>query len=264
MKLQGQFLIRDADNGYAMAVLIVSLGVMAILWTGALPVWNQLAKREKEEELIFRGTQYSRAIGLFQRKFANASPPSLDVLIDQHFLRRKYKDPMIPNGDFQLLYQTTPQVGSPGPGQQQGRAGAAPPASPIQGGLGAGFGSANQVPSGGIIGVASKSKEASLRVYNGRTHYNEWQFVYLVTTQAPGTVASPGGPGAVGGASPGPGFGGRPGGAGGREGPRGGGRATPPGPGDGRPGPQGPMGGFGFPPPGTVTPPVQQPNQPRR
>ena len=36
------------------------------------------------------------------------------------------------------------------------------------------------------MGVASKSKDASLLVYNGRTHYNEWQFVYIAQTQAPG------------------------------------------------------------------------------
>jgi hypothetical protein len=42
-----------------------------------------------------------------------------------------------------------------------------------------------------VIGVASKSKEESLRVYNGRTHYNEWQFMFVQQTQAPGA----GGPG---------------------------------------------------------------------
>ena len=41
-------------------------------------------------------------------------------------------------------------------------------------------------PTGGIIGVASKSTETSLRVYNGRTKYNEWQFIYLATTAQPG------------------------------------------------------------------------------
>ena len=30
---------------------------------------------------------------------------------------------------------------------------------------------------GGVMGVASKSKDTSIRIYNGRTHYNEWQFV---------------------------------------------------------------------------------------
>ncbi len=41
-----------------------------------------MATREKEAELIFRGNQYARAIGLFQRKFANTSPPTIDVLVD--------------------------------------------------------------------------------------------------------------------------------------------------------------------------------------
>ena len=62
-----------------------------------------MATREKEEELIFRGKQYARAIGLFQRKFANTAPPTIDVLVEQRFLRKKYKDP-ITNDDFQPIY----------------------------------------------------------------------------------------------------------------------------------------------------------------
>ena len=259
MKLQGQ-------AGYAMAVLIVALGVMAILWAVALPAWNQLAKHEKEEELIFRGTQYSRAIGLFQRKYANASPPDVDVLIREHFLRRKYKDPVAPDGEFQLLYQTTPQAGSP---VAPGRAGSANPGGVVPGGgsvttgPGALVSTTTQRTSGGIIGVASKSKETSLRIYNGRTHYNEWQFIYLVTTQQPG-VGTGQGPASGRGAGAGPG--GPPGGAGGRGAPggtgRGDGRGAPNAPGRGAPAPQGPgRGGFQFPPPGTVTPPVVPPNR---
>lgn len=241
-----------------MAVLIVALGVLAILWTIAMPVWNQLAKREKEEELIFRGTQYARAIGLFQRKYANANPPSLGVLIDQHFLRRKYKDPMVPDGEFQLLYQTPQQPGPPGGGQPQGR-GVPTPQAPItatspgtQGGGGL-VSTTTQQTSGGIIGVASKSKEVSLRVYNGRTHYNEWQFIYLQTSAQPGVGA---GPAAGRGVVPAFGAPGSPGGAGGRGG-RGDGRG---GPGRGTPSAPGPdRGGFQFPPRGTVTPPIQPP-----
>ena len=44
---------------------------------------------------------------------------------------------------------------------------------------------------GGIMGVVSKSKATSIRVFNGRTHYNEWQFVAVQQTQTPGGV--PGG-----------------------------------------------------------------------
>jgi len=29
----------------------------------------------------------------------------------------------------------------------------------------------------------SKSKESSIKVYNGRTKYNEWAFVYLASAQ---------------------------------------------------------------------------------
>src|SRR5687767_14014546 len=79
-----------------------------------------MAKREKEAELVFRGNQYARAIGLFQRKFANTPPPTIDVLVEQRFLRKKYKDP-ITNDDFQPLYAN--QAMTPiGPGGQQQQA----------------------------------------------------------------------------------------------------------------------------------------------
>src|SRR5438477_2471980 len=89
MKLRGQ-----SENGYAMAVLLVAMGVMAVMITVAMPAWKQMVQREREEELVFRGQQYARAIGLFERKYANTPPPTLDVLVQEHFLRKKYKDPI--------------------------------------------------------------------------------------------------------------------------------------------------------------------------
>ena len=50
MRLRGQ-------HGYAMAALLVALGVMAILATAAMPVWHQMTQREREAELVFRGNQ---------------------------------------------------------------------------------------------------------------------------------------------------------------------------------------------------------------
>ena len=89
-----------------MAALLVAMSVMAIMLSAAMPVWSNMIRRDKEEELIFRGTQYARAINQYQRKFASASPPSLDVLIEQRMLRKKFRDPLSPNkdGEFQLLY----------------------------------------------------------------------------------------------------------------------------------------------------------------
>ena len=89
MKLEGQ------QRGYAMVVLIVGLSIMAVMMTAAMPVWKQIAQREKEAELVFRGEQYARAIGLFQRKNGPGTlPPSFDVLVEQRFLRKKFKDPI--------------------------------------------------------------------------------------------------------------------------------------------------------------------------
>ena len=83
-----------SEHGYAMAALLVGLSIMAVLMSIALPVWSHQMKREREEELIWRGQQYARAIGLFQRKYANTFPPTIDVLVEQRFLRKKYKDPI--------------------------------------------------------------------------------------------------------------------------------------------------------------------------
>src|SRR4029453_3581733 len=95
---------------------------------------------------------------------------------------------------------------------------------------------------GGIMGVVSKSKEASIRIYRGGTHYNEWQFLAQNLANQPGGPGR-GRPGGPGGERGGPGVGGPggfPGGPGGR-GP--GGRGVDPG---GRGAPTGP-GGFPFP-----------------
>jgi type II secretory pathway pseudopilin PulG len=228
--------LHGCEHGYAMAVLLVAMSVTAVLLTAAMPVWKQMARREKEEELIFRGQQYARALRLFSAKYANAGPPNLDVLVEQRFLRRKYKDP-ITNDDFQPILagqampgaSTNPQrggapapgnrgtgptpgspnapggttnpfavrdIGASTPGSQQGNPSPAQPgASPAAGGRGVSpIGTPGAGTVGGIIGVVSKSKDKSLRLYNGRNHYNEWAFINTPQTQTPGAIA-PGVPG---------------------------------------------------------------------
>jgi type II secretory pathway pseudopilin PulG len=188
-----------SQDGYAMAALLVAMSVMAVMMTVALPVWNTQAQREKEAELVFRGEQYARAVMLYQRKFANALPPSLDVLLNDKYLRKKYKDP-ITGADFQLLSGASVQANAGVPGGQvpgsstPGRAATGTSStgssfgssSAGQGngsagggfglGRGVGFGAGGTVP-GGIMGVTSSSAGKSLRLYNGRGVYNEWTFV---------------------------------------------------------------------------------------
>ena len=135
---------------------------MGILMSAAMPVWRQTARREKEAELVFRGEQYARAIGLYQRRFAAAFPPSIDVLVEQKFLRRKYTDPMTEDGEFQVLYQASLAASAPGDGSApsalSGARSQTGPSAPTR----------SIGPRGGVIGVVSKSEEASIRLYNDR------------------------------------------------------------------------------------------------
>jgi type II secretory pathway pseudopilin PulG len=188
-----------------MVALLVAISVMAIMMTAAMPAWHTMVQREKEAELVFRGEQIARAIGLYQRRFANAPAPSVDFLVEQRFLRKKYKDP-IANDDFQVLTSGTNQQ----PGQIQGRAqGAAPATQTIQTILGRGQGSGSQqttgragaagsaqgsfgsTATGGVVGVTSKSPLKSLRLYNGQDVYNQW--VFMPVAQA-ARAGGPGGP----------------------------------------------------------------------
>jgi type II secretory pathway pseudopilin PulG len=208
---------RHPEGGYAMVALLVGMAVMAIVMSAAMPVWRTAAVRDREAELIFRGNQYGRAIALFQRKYAGAFPPSIDVLVNEHFLRKRYKDP-ITGEDFQLVGPGTPIPGQ-GPPTQPGaaRPGAAGGATSDLESLrhqtgtmtqaAAGLGGA---PAGGIMGVASKSTAKSLALYNGRDKYNEWVFVGTQASTRAGTGAAGGRPGGPGSGAPGAPRGGSP------------------------------------------------------
>lgn len=96
-----------------MAALLMGLGVMSLVVTMAVPVWHTVVRREREDELIFRGRQYVRAIELFQRKYGGTFPPTIDLLLEGRFLRQRYLDP-ITREEFQLLYVGVPEGVDPG------------------------------------------------------------------------------------------------------------------------------------------------------
>ena len=201
---------QDGQRGYAMAALLVSIGVMMLLMSVAMPVWRTQAQREKEAELVFRGEQIARAINLYMRKAGGGNyPPSIDVLVQGRFLRKKYKDPMTEDGEWDLITAGSAPGQSGPPGVQQpgrGRAAgpstglSAPPArgstfsapqvqSPSPGGRG-------MVAAGGIMGVRSKSKETAFRIYRGGgTHYNEWPFLFSSVSNRPGLTPGQNQPG---------------------------------------------------------------------
>jgi type II secretory pathway pseudopilin PulG len=182
-----------------MAALLVAMGVMAVVLSTTMPVFSTMARRERETELIFRGQQYARAVTLFQRKYGNALPPSIDVLLNPNepFLRKRFKDP-ITNDDFQLIGPGSPElaeaanaapVQAGGAGAQRGGGPPIVQRQQQQQVSGRGVQSNPVTPGGapgGILGVVSKSKATSLRIYNNHEKYNEWLFIATQMSTAAG------------------------------------------------------------------------------
>src|SRR6516225_6117347 len=92
------------DAGFSLAAIVFFAAIASIFIAAAVPVYQMQAKRELEEELIFRGGEYTRAIQKYRTKFGSY-PTSIDQLVQTNgirFLRRAYKDP-ITGKDFRLL-----------------------------------------------------------------------------------------------------------------------------------------------------------------
>lgn len=272
---------RRSQRGYILITLILFVSLIAVAAMVMLPIVAFQVKRDREEELIHRGVQYSRAMKHYVKKFGRY-PTRLEDLENTNqvrFLRKRYKDP-ITGKDFKLLHVGEVQMsfgagiagatpagglnpgaaginggpgglngpGGPGalangalntfaaagglaaaganagnfaqatsanttvtqiPGQnsEENAEGNGPGTTPGQGtsfaaagpGAPGAFGSVNgsnspnaQVFGGGpIVGVASTSKEKTIRIFNKKEHYNEWQFIYDPTTDRGGLLNTP-------------------------------------------------------------------------
>jgi len=250
--------------------IILFVALLAIAMTAAAPLITRQVKRDREEEMIHRGVQYSRAIKHYVKKFGRY-PTKIEDLENTNnvrFLRRRYKDP-ITGKDFKLLHMGEVQTafgsniagatsvsnlaaaqassggfgsnssfgnnssfggstfggnsgstfggGSPG-SSFGGSTSSGPPQSatnpnqgtqdqsegtdsssadqrvsgqPSQGS----FSSTNAFAGGPILGVASLSKEKSIRIFNKKDHYNQWQFIYDPTLDNGGLITTPFQPG---------------------------------------------------------------------
>lgn len=100
---------RRAQQGYAFLLVVFFATVLLISTMAIAPSILTNGRREKEEEMIWRGNQYVRGIKLFYRK-NNRFPTSLDDLTkpqigNLRFMRQAYKDPMNKeDGSWRLLY----------------------------------------------------------------------------------------------------------------------------------------------------------------
>ncbi|HEX9902370.1 MAG TPA: hypothetical protein VGB72_05865 [Acidobacteriota bacterium] len=150
--------------GYALIMLLLIVTVLSIGLMAALPVWRTQIQREKEEELIFRGRQIVEAVRLYQAKNPGRYPRSLQELYEKRFLRRLYKDPMTPSGEWNCLLLS----GSPG----QATRGALQQVLLVPQSL------LSTMMDPRLIGVASSSQRPSFKIYNQAQSYDQWLFYY--------------------------------------------------------------------------------------
>lgn len=154
----------NKENGYTLIILLFALFVMSIGLLVAVPVWETQIQREKEEELIFRGKQYVEAIRLFQTKNPGSFPKNFDELVEEKCIRKLFKDPMTEDGEWNLILPYT------GISTKKGGS--------VQKILIAPLSALPSIQNPQIIGVASSSTRASIKIYLEQETYDRWLFFY--------------------------------------------------------------------------------------
>jgi len=184
-----------AEAGYSLVALMAAVAIMMIMMAAAVPSWRYVMKNDAEEELLFRGGEIADAIARYQRRNGNALPASLEALVKGRFLRRAYKDPMTKPGRWKFIRAGEAMV--PGAPSVRGPGGVTTTTTTTTTTRPSAFGSPDTVL-GGFQGVASTSTDKSLRIFNGRTRYNEWIFLpgqpRIVGRPVGPTMPRPGGP----------------------------------------------------------------------
>ena len=152
---------RRGGNDSAGYILITLILIVALLTIAAAAIAPSIAfqvKRDREEEMIHRGVQYSRAVQHYYKKF-NRYPSRIEDLEDTNnlrFLRKKYKDP-ITGKDFKVLHLSDLQAALAG-GSVGGGLGPGANSGP---GTGSQFGQSANTNPGNPNAAAAADKSAS-------------------------------------------------------------------------------------------------------
>lgn len=168
------------EEGYTLVAIVIGMAILAILVMGVAPSVAMIMKREREQELLFRGKQYARAIALFQKRYGRF-PNELKELYKNRprTIRKLWTEPICRCPDWQVIYQNSPDAltgGAQGgvPGMPRGSPGARPLPTPTPGV----FGPADQPKTvGPIVGVRSRVHAEALTEWRGQKFYDEWRFI---------------------------------------------------------------------------------------
>ncbi len=92
------------QRGFTYLVLLFMVAIMGAVLAATAMVWHTLAQRDKEQELLYAGDAFRRAIGLYYERTPGAAkqyPKKLDDLLEDkrqvslaRYLRKIYVDPL--------------------------------------------------------------------------------------------------------------------------------------------------------------------------
>lgn len=200
---------RQPEKGYALMMVIFMVGLMILATAVAIPDILTQGRRQREEEMIWRGEQYERGVKLYFKKKGKFPTSLEDITKEQdgiHFMRQAYKDPMnTEDGSWRLIYvtpagqligslnfQTLQQMATVLRPNAPGAGGSAPGALPGQPGSPGGVG--NSGPQGGA-GAGSQSGPFGGSPSGGGQQGSGSQGP---STNGPGGTGPPGAPGTTG------------------------------------------------------------------
>ena len=172
------------EKGYILTATIVMVVILSISMALIAEKWTNVVKREKENELLFRGRQYAQAI----RKFYlvhKRYPFKLKELVETYprCIRKLYKEPFSKDGKWKLIYLSDLASGKIYKDKNRNSSGSGkrPNPSPI-----------NRITpqseekilvSGQIVGVYSPCKDRPYKDFMKGDTYSDWKFIAPVITR---------------------------------------------------------------------------------
>jgi type II secretory pathway pseudopilin PulG len=149
--------------GYVLIILTFAVFLLAIGLLVAVPVLQTEIQREKEEELIFRGKQYAEAVRIYVQKNPGRFPASLKELLEKKCIRRLFRDPFGPDGQWNVILTT----GQAPTGRQSAQEVMVAPERALP-----------AIKNPRIIGVVSSSPARSVKIYNDQESHDKWLFYF--------------------------------------------------------------------------------------
>ena len=175
----------NAQRGYTLVIVVLVIALMSILMTVAVQTVDFQMRREREAELIFRGEQYVEAIRLYRMKYGRYPMRMKEIWeANPRVVRKKWRDPITDSENWGLIFlgqegrrigAENPLGGTPSPTQTVTYEGSGLDREQRDEG---GMTGPDGEKIGPIVGVHSTSCDQSIKIYEGRTTYCEWQFVF--------------------------------------------------------------------------------------